>query len=85
MVDYVMILGFVAGAFTTFSFLPQTFKSIKTKSTKDISWYMLIILISGLVLWMVYGIIIGSSPLAVWNFISLLTTAPMAVLKLKYG
>ena len=85
MIDYITIMGFVAGAFTTFSFIPQVARSMRTKSTKDISWYWICILLGGLVLWIIYGVMIGSAPIAIWNFVSLFTTFPMVVLKLKYG
>lgn len=85
MVDYVTLLGLAAGVFTTFSFVPQIIRSVRRKSTKDISWYFLFLWLAGFGLWFVYGIIIGSVPLIVWNSVSFLIAAAMSALKLKYG
>ncbi len=85
MIDLTNIAGLLAGTLTTVSFVPQVVRSVRTKSTKDISWYLLIILLAGLVLWDVYGVMINSFPLVLANTISIFVTFPMVVLKLKYG
>lgn len=50
------IIGFTAAVCTTFSFLPQIIKSYQSKSTRDISWGMIFLLLAGAVLWLVYGV-----------------------------
>ena len=42
--DFITILGLVAGVLTTVAFLPQMFQIWLTKSAKDVSFVMLIIL-----------------------------------------
>ncbi|MGO4710933.1 SemiSWEET transporter [Chryseobacterium sp. 2TAF14] len=51
----VEILGLIAGSLTAIASMPQLIKVIKTKNVEDISWLMLVILISGLSLWVWYG------------------------------
>ena len=53
--DWVTVMGYVAGACTTSSFLPQAIQIVKTKHIKDLSLSMYSILTSGLILWSVYG------------------------------
>ncbi|MFM9156381.1 MAG: SemiSWEET family sugar transporter, partial [Dolichospermum sp.] len=53
--DFITILGLVAGVLTTVAFLPQMFQIWLTKSAKDVSFVMLIIFMSGLCLWLIYG------------------------------
>ena len=49
------ILGIVAAALTSLSYLPQLQKAIPRQSTSDLSLKMLMALSSGLCLWVVYG------------------------------
>ena len=82
--DYVTILGFVAGTLTTVSFLPQVIKIWKSKSTKDISLVMYIILAIGAVLWSVYGIILKALPIIIVNIIILVLACIILALKIRY-
>jgi MtN3 and saliva related transmembrane protein len=79
------ILGLAAAAFTTFAFLPQVLQLIKTKSVDDISLSMYLVFITGLILWLIYGFIIGNIPIICANIITISLTATIIFLKLKYG
>jgi len=79
------IIGFVAGIFVAVSVLPQVIKSWKTKSTKDIAISWSIINLIGQILWIVYGVVIGSYALVIMSGITLVMNASMIILKLKYG
>jgi len=59
--DWITILGLIAATLTTGSFIPQAVKVVQTKSTKDLSLGMFVILTAGIVLWLAYGIFIGMS------------------------
>ena len=83
--NLIMILGLVAAGLTTFSALPQLIKSLKTKKTDDISLFMYITLSSGIVLWLVYGLLINNLPLILANSVSLVINAYVLLLKIKYG
>jgi MtN3 and saliva related transmembrane protein len=78
------IIGLVAAACTTFSFLPQAVKVIKTKQTKDLSLAMYAIFSTGIALWLVYGILVVDIPLIVANSITFIFAATILVMKLKY-
>lgn len=79
--DYVQILGFLAAVLTTVANVPQTYKIIKTKSTKDISTLTYSFLIMGFVLWVTYGIIREDYPVLIANSISLLVCTTILLLK----
>ena len=64
------IIGLIAAAFTTSSFLPQVIKIWKTKQTKDISTTMYIAMLIGTGFWLYYGLIIGSLAIIVANIVS---------------
>jgi MtN3 and saliva related transmembrane protein len=51
-----LLIGLLAAGLTTFSFVPQIVKVLKTKSSRDVSLLMLLQLSSGVVLWIVYGL-----------------------------
>ena len=82
---YVDILGYIAGILVVISLIPQVIKSLKTKSTKDISLLRYIIYITGLILWIIYAILIKNGPVAIMNFIGLLLAVSILFLKVKHG
>ncbi len=83
-IDGVSILGFVAGGLTTFAFLPQVIKALRTRSTHDISLGMVTLTSTGIRLWFVYGLCLRSLPIALPNLVSFILTFTMLVLKIKY-
>jgi MtN3 and saliva related transmembrane protein len=82
--DPVAVIGYVAGAFTTVAFLPQLVRALRTKSTADLSFPMLVMMFSGVSLWSFYGFLIGSLPIVVPNAIMAAMIAVLIVLRLKY-
>ena len=82
MINY---LGFAAGALTTASLVPQVVRILKTGSARDISLGMFLVLGAGVLLWALYGLLIGSPPVIIANVITLLLAAAVVVLKRKYG
>jgi MtN3 and saliva related transmembrane protein len=77
-----VVLGMLAGAFTTFASLPQIAYVLKTRSMKDISLVTLGMFSFGVALWLCYGIIIHATPIIVWNSLSLSLYVAQIVLKL---
>jgi MtN3 and saliva related transmembrane protein len=84
-ITYSTILGLVAAACTTFAFLPQVIKTWRTRSTKDISLGMFLVLVTGIVLWLIYGFLRADIPLVVANGVTLLLVAIILVFKIRYG
>jgi MtN3 and saliva related transmembrane protein len=80
-----LIIGLIAASLTTFAFLPQSIRAIRTKHTKDISLPMLLMLEFGVVVWIVYGSMIADIPLLAANTISFIFVTITLVLKLRYG
>jgi MtN3 and saliva related transmembrane protein len=77
-------IGLIAGGCTTMGFIPQLLKAFKSKSTKDISILMLIIITAGIALWLVYGFMVKALPVIVANFATLIFVLAIFVLKVKY-
>jgi MtN3 and saliva related transmembrane protein len=78
------LLGLVAGALTTLAFLPQVVKTWKTRSTHDISGAMFAIFSTGLVLWLIYGLAIGSWPIIIANIVTLVLSLTLLYFKIRY-
>ena len=81
----IQIIGFIAAACTTLSFLPQAIKTLKTKDTSGISLPMYVLFTFGVLLWLIYGIMVPDYPLIVANSVALGLTGCILVLKLKHG
>jgi MtN3 and saliva related transmembrane protein len=82
--DLVHITGYLAGALTTISFLPQVVRSWRLRETKDISLLMLILFGTGIFLWTLYGTWVDSLPIIAANAVTMILVAVLLVLKLKY-
>lgn len=83
-IDSVTLLGIIAGVFTSAAMLPQVIKALKTKDTKDISLFMVILMISGLALWIYYGFRKDDIPIIYTNSFSFLVNVTLLFLHLKY-
>ncbi|NOT18522.1 MAG: SemiSWEET transporter [Sulfuriferula sp.] len=79
------MLGFVATAFTTSSFIPQVWTTWKTKDVSGISLPTYLIITVGLFLWLLYGIFKQDAPIIVANSVMTVLTATITVMKLRYG
>ena len=82
--NYIDLFGFLAAFLTTIAFLPQLYKTWKTKSAGDVSLIMLILFITGLICWIIYGIKINSIPILVANIITLIFNFSILILKISY-
>jgi MtN3 and saliva related transmembrane protein len=77
-------IGFLAAIGTTASFVPQALKIFKTRDTKSISLSMYLMFISGVLLWLVYGIIKQDIPMIIANGITLVFAGIILYFKIKY-
>jgi len=66
------------------AFLPQVVKTIKTKQTKDISFWMYLIFLIGLLAWLIYGILIKDLPVIIANTATFLLAGLVFIFKIKY-
>jgi MtN3 and saliva related transmembrane protein len=82
--DFLTILGLLAATLTTVAFLPQMLQTWRTKSAKDVSYMMLITFISGVFLWLIYGIYLKALPIILANSMTLLFNFIILWLKIKY-
>ena len=82
--NWVEIIGALAGTLTTIAFIPQVIKTWRSRSAGDISLFMFLLFSTGVALWLVYGIAIGSVPVIVANAITLMLALSILVLKIRF-
>ncbi|WP_295672280.1 SemiSWEET transporter [uncultured Mucilaginibacter sp.] len=78
------IIGYLAAFGTTISFLPQAIKTIQTKNTEGISLSMYAIFTMGTLLWLIYGIMSASWPVAAANAVTLIFASTILIYKVRY-
>jgi len=81
--DYINIIGLTAAAMGGVSLFPQMLKVLKTKSTKDISREMILILAGSIFLWLVYGILLKNFPIIIANFFGFIQALIILFFKIK--
>ena len=82
--DYIKLLGLVAGTITSVTFLPQVIRIYKTKSAKDLSSTMLGMLIVGVAMWLAYGIAINDIAIMYTNGMVLFLSLIMLYFKFRF-
>ena len=80
----IMYLGLAAGFLTTSSAFPQLIRSLRTKSTRDLSIWFLTALLAGVTLWIAYGVAKSDLPIIVANGISFVPLSCTLYLKIKW-
>ncbi len=82
---WVTWIGLMAAVCSTGAFVPQVLKTWRTRSTKDISLVMFLVLVTGIVLWLVYGLAIRDIPLVIANGVTLALAGTILYFKLRHG
>ncbi|MEO6758806.1 MAG: SemiSWEET transporter [Saprospiraceae bacterium] len=82
--DKTQVIGIAAGILTAISMFPQLLKILKEKKAENVSVWMLLILISGLILWTVYGILKKDWPIIITNAFSVLLNFVLIFFRHKY-
>ena len=77
--------GYFAAILTTAAFLPQLIKTLKTKKADDVSLVTLIMFISGLGSWIIYGYAISSFPILFANIITFILNLLILISKIYYA
>lgn len=82
--DTIILVGYIAGALTTLSFVPQVIRAWKLRETRDLSLAMLLLFGLGILLWTFYGIWTGSMPIIAANILTFILILVLLGMKVKY-
>ena len=78
------LIGFVAALLTTGAFLPQVYKTWKTKDVSSLSLPMLLMFFAGVAMWLAYGVLLGSPSIIFANTITLVSAFLLVYFKIKH-
>ncbi len=78
-------IGAAAALLTTLCWVPQAWRTIRTRDTRAISLVTQAAFTLGIGLWLVYGLMLGSLPLIVANAVSFVLVATILALKIRFG
>lgn len=82
---YIDIIGMIAGILLIISLIPQLIKIISSKSSKDVSIFMFIILLVSEILWLIYGLLKSDLQLIVTNGITSIITLLIIIYSWVYN
>ena len=82
--NWVEILGYTAGVLSAITFLPQVIKTWKMKKAGELSLLTILFVISSVVLWIIYGLIINNKVIIFTNSIILLLSLFILYFKINY-
>ena len=82
---WVTILGSIASALVTSSFIPQIIRGYKTKHLEDVSYWLMIMICIGMSLWIVYGAIKQDYVIIGANISTIALNMVLLGLKVKYS
>jgi MtN3 and saliva related transmembrane protein len=78
------LIGFAAGALTPIAFIPHALHTWRLRSAHGLSLGMYAVFTSGVVLWLIYGVLIGSWPIIIANVITVALAATILVMVIRY-
>ncbi len=78
------IIGLVAATLTTAAFVPQALHSLRTRNLEGVSLGMYATFTLGVLLWLIYGVRIGSVPVIAANLVTLFLAGMILVLKIRH-
>ena len=80
----VEIFGYFAAVLTTIAFIPQLLKTFISKRAEDVSLTTLIMFLTGVGSWIIYGFRINSKPILIANIITFILNLLILIFKLNY-
>ena len=78
------LVGYLAAFCTTAAFIPQAWLTWKKKRAEGVSLGMYFIMVTGVVLWMTYGIMLSAWPIIIANIITLGLTLFILTMKIIF-
>ena len=77
--------GYFAAILRTLAFLPQLIKTLKTKKADDVSLITLIMFLTGVLSWIIYGYKISSTPILLANIITFFLNLLILIFKITFS
>ena len=78
------LVGYLAAALTTCSFVPQAWLTFRTRDVRGISLGMYSVFATGVALWLAYGVLLQAWPIVFANTVTLALALAILFMKLRY-
>ncbi len=78
------MIGYIAACMTTSAFIPQAWMTWKRKHAEGVSLGMYVILVSGIILWLAYGVLLHAWPIIIANAITLMLALFILTMKIIF-
>lgn len=78
-------IGLIAGLLTSIAAVPQVVKTWRSRHARDLSIWQPLLLSAGVALWLIYGMLIGDTPLILANIIPLVCNLLLTAMKLQFS
>lgn len=82
---WVTVLGTIASVLVSVGWVPQIIRGYKTKSLSDVSYYLMILICAGSVLWIFYGVEIKDQVIIGVNMVILIFNLVLLSMKVRYS
>jgi MtN3 and saliva related transmembrane protein len=77
------VIGIIAAVFTTASFVPQVVRTLRTRDTSAISFWMYLLFVIGILLWLTYGILRTDPVIISANAVTLVLAGIVLIMKIR--
>jgi MtN3 and saliva related transmembrane protein len=78
------MVGYIAACMTTSAFIPQAWMTWKRKHADGVSLGMYVILVSGIILWLTYGVLLHAWPIIIANAVTLMLALFILTMKIVF-
>jgi len=78
------LIGLIAGLLTSVAALPQVIKTWRSRHARDLSIWQPLLLSAGVALWLIYGMLIGDTPLILANITPLICNLLLTAMKIRF-
>jgi len=78
------LIGYIAGTLSSIGFVPQVIKGFKTKHVKDVALWQPVLLSIGMIVWLIYGILLGEMPMILANSFAIACNVTVIIQKSIY-
>lgn len=85
LMDWIEIAGHTGALLSSITFVPQVYKVWKSKSAKDLSVWMILIVTTSTIVWLVYAFALNLLPVILANGFIMCLSFLLLFFKVKYG
>jgi MtN3 and saliva related transmembrane protein len=78
------LLGYFGAFLSAITFMPQVWQAWKTKSVGDLSIWMILIVVTSCVVWLIYAVNVKSGPVLAANLIVLALSLVLLYFKVTF-